>query len=379
MPARRASAGSASGSTRCLRASARISNSRASASSSRAGSKASASRGAVERVLGLGRLDHRPVERRQRLGQQVMLAGDPVEPPRRLAELGEAALRALQQRRDRRRARRRAARRPAWSARRPASASSSPGSGASRSSSSTAWSSHSRSRSASSCARAGLGERCLGRAQRAARPRRPARCRCRPKASSRARWPRGFSRPRSSCWPWISTSSAPSSRSRPAETGWSLTKARLPPSALTMRRMTSGSPRLAGQAVLVEQRRARDGRPRSSKATLTDACAWPRADQAAVGARCRARGRARRAGSTCRPRSRRSARRGPARTRGRASRSARRRGSRGRSAWTSPSCQARRLQAVIAAATAVSAPACGWGDGAAVRPSAAGAWRWTSS
>ena len=38
-------------------------------------------------------------------------------------------------------------------------------------------------------------------------------CRAGRTASSRARWPRGLSRPRSSCWPWISTASAPMSRS----------------------------------------------------------------------------------------------------------------------------------------------------------------------
>ena len=40
-----------------------------------------------------------------------------------------------------------------------------------------------------------------------------------PKASSSARWPRGLSRPRSSCWPWISTSRPPSSRSSAADAG----------------------------------------------------------------------------------------------------------------------------------------------------------------
>ena len=187
-----------------------------------------------------------------------MLGRDPVEPPRRLAELGErrppspaagAAIVAELVAEPRARLHRRRAA--------PARLSSSPGSGASRSSSSTAWASHSRSRVGLLVRRAGRGERAprppARRAQAAAAGAGvdPA------EASSRARWPRGFSRPRSSCWPWISTSSAPSSRSSPAETGWSLTKARLPPSALTMRRMTSGSPGSRAEAVLVEQSQRR--------------------------------------------------------------------------------------------------------------------------
>ncbi len=47
---------------------------------------------------------------------------------------------------------------------------------------------------------------------------------------------------RSSCWPWISTSARPSVRSVCTLTGWSLTKARVRPSAIwTRRRMRSPS------------------------------------------------------------------------------------------------------------------------------------------
>src|SRR5215207_8032760 len=63
-----------------------------------------------------------------------------------------------------------------------------------------------------------------------------------PKASSKARCPRGLSRPRSSCWPWTSTARAPISRSNPAGTDAAPTNARLPPSALRERRRINGSP-----------------------------------------------------------------------------------------------------------------------------------------
>ena len=219
-PSSAASAGSASASTRCLRASARISNSRASASSSRAGSKVSASAARGERVLGLGRLDQRPVERRQRLGQQRMLAADPLEPAQRLAQLRQRRLRS-----------------PSSKAGRPAarsSASRAPFCMLARSSASSASSPCSRRQPAELGDRmfepfaVARRERQSSRAPRRAplRPRpRPRQARSaapasiRPKESSRARWPRGLSRPRSSCWPWISTSSAPSSRSRATEAG----------------------------------------------------------------------------------------------------------------------------------------------------------------
>ena len=64
----------------------------------------------------------------------------------------------------------------------------------------------------------------------------------RPKLSSSARWPRGFNRPRSSCWPWTSMASAAASRSSDAGTLAAPAKARLPPSAFSERRRISGSP-----------------------------------------------------------------------------------------------------------------------------------------
>ena len=93
--------------------------------------------------------------------------------------------------------------------------------------------------------------------------------------------------------------------------------------------------RLAVQPVLGEQRAAPDGPAGSSKATLTTACAWPGADQAAVGARAERQAE--------RVEQDRFARPGLAGQHAEArpefeverSRSARRRGSRGRSAWES--------------------------------------------
>ena len=46
--------------------------------------------GASDPVLGLARLDHRPVERRQRLGQQGMVGGAALDPPRRQREAAPA-------------------------------------------------------------------------------------------------------------------------------------------------------------------------------------------------------------------------------------------------------------------------------------------------
>ena len=51
--------------------------------------------GALQPLLGLARLDHRAVERGERLGQQRMLLGDPVEPPRRHAQRRQRRVRAF--------------------------------------------------------------------------------------------------------------------------------------------------------------------------------------------------------------------------------------------------------------------------------------------
>ena len=53
--------------------------------------------GARDPVLGLARLDQRPVERRQRLGEQRMIGGAALDPPRRLAQLRQRAVRSAEQ------------------------------------------------------------------------------------------------------------------------------------------------------------------------------------------------------------------------------------------------------------------------------------------
>ena len=71
-------------------------------------------------------------------------------------------------------------------------------------------------------------------------PRRPASSR--PNASSRRRCSSAPTSARSSCWPWISTSIAPISLRSETPQGWSLTKARVLPSAVcTRRRMSAPS------------------------------------------------------------------------------------------------------------------------------------------
>ena len=49
----------------------------------------------LQPLLGLARLDHRAVERRERLGEQGMLVADPVEPSRGGAKLRERGIRAV--------------------------------------------------------------------------------------------------------------------------------------------------------------------------------------------------------------------------------------------------------------------------------------------
>ena len=122
----------------------------------------------------------------------------------------------------------------------PASCSSSPGCGWNAASSATACSSHSRSRAAFSSASRAISKRDLASCH-AAKLADTVAVSLRPKASSNPRCPRGFSMPRSSCWPWISTNAAPTSRKSAAEQGWSLINALLPPSAFTERRMIKGS------------------------------------------------------------------------------------------------------------------------------------------
>ena len=173
--------------------------------------------GAGDPVLGLARLDHRAVERRQRFAEQRMIGGSALDPPRRLAQAARARLRSRRAARRGRSAIRRPSAPACIAARSSARRVSSPSSGASASISPHACASHSRSRSAAAALGARLAQLGLdpgdlvpsGSTSRASSL---------PKASSRARWPLGLSRPRSSCWPWISTASAPMSRSSPAGT-----------------------------------------------------------------------------------------------------------------------------------------------------------------
>ena len=53
--------------------------------------------GARDPVLGLARLDERAVERRQRFGEQRMVGGPALDPPGRLPELRERAVRPAEQ------------------------------------------------------------------------------------------------------------------------------------------------------------------------------------------------------------------------------------------------------------------------------------------
>ena len=139
--------------------------------------------------------------------------------------------------------RRRARRRPTFSScircwRRSASSVSSPASGASSSSSATTWRAYSSSR-----------WRALDHGPAGGRP--PLRPRCsagmavggrvdvrrhgRHRRRARRDGVAASTRARSACWPWISTASEPISRIRPAETGLSLMKARVRPSAYCTR------------------------------------------------------------------------------------------------------------------------------------------------
>ena len=116
------------------------------------------------------------------------------------------------------------------------------------------------------------------------RPARPAPVSSLPKASSSARWPLGLSRPRSSCWPWISTASAPRSRSRPAGTLAPPTKARLPPSLFSVRRTISGSPG-SGSMPCSSSSAMRRMAGGSSISAETDAASCPPRTSAGVGPR----------------------------------------------------------------------------------------------
>ena len=244
--------------------------------------------GAGDLVLGLAGLDQRPVERGQRLGQQRMVGGDPLDPPRRLAaSCASAAVGPAEQvvepaSASRSALRRRLHRRPRLGQLR----SSSPGSGASAAISPTAMVEP----VAVALGRRRAPARCLGQfglQPRRPRPRaaRPRAVSIRPNASSKARWPRGLSRPRSSCWPWISTSpcgdvAQQSMRAPPAPPA----KARLPPSALSVRRSSSGSP---GSRAMPCSASSGEGGMVGAAArisALTLACALPRADQPGVGA-----------------------------------------------------------------------------------------------
>ena len=157
--------------------------------------------------------------------------------------------------------------------RRSASVVSSDGSGLSLRNSSTAW----RSQSASRCARS-TSARCV--ASSSSRVRRSfhslasaaASLSRSPKASSSRRWVAASTSARSSCWPWISTSATPSVRSACTLTGWSLTKARVRPSANCVRRRISSS----SAWMPLSAASARTGwSAGSSKAAVTCPCSAP--------------------------------------------------------------------------------------------------------
>ena len=151
--------------------------------------------------------------------------------------------------------------------RRVASAVSSPACGASFSSSSTAWRSQSPSRLArSTSARCASAASCAVRRASHSASTLPASSSSPPKASSRRRWVAASTSARSSCWPWISTSAEPSCFITCTLTGWSLTKARVRPSANCTRRRISSS----SAAMSLALRMARAGCERAiSKEAVT--------------------------------------------------------------------------------------------------------------
>ena len=147
---------------------------------------------------------------------------------------------------------------------------SSPGCGSSWSSSRVAWrrkSSSARTKASAASASASALRACPSAAQaaRTPAPSTPA------KRSSSRRWPRGFSRPPSSCWPCSSTSVSASARSTSTDTLRSLTQAVLRPSRSVMRRtITSSSPPIPASA-----RTSRAAWPsgRSNTAVTSPCCA----------------------------------------------------------------------------------------------------------
>ena len=139
-------------------------------------------------------------------------------------------------------------------------------------------------RARSRCVRASLGSVARRLAQRSHRPRARPRPRASspPKASSRARCMAGSTSARSSCWPWISTSAAPMARRACTLTGWSLTKARVRPSAIcTRRRIRSPSMSMS----LPRGGAAAGCRRGRSKTAVTWPCVCAGAHERAVAAR----------------------------------------------------------------------------------------------
>ena len=94
-----------------------------------------------------------------------------------------------------------------------------------------------------------------------------------PNASSSRRWVAVSTSARSSCWPWISTSTAPRLLSACTLTGWSLTKARVLPSANCTRRRISASS--AVDPVVLHAARAPDACGGSSNIAVTWPCSAP--------------------------------------------------------------------------------------------------------
>ena len=228
-----------SGAILCLRASARSSNKRSSISSSRAGSYSIARAAAFNlSSASLASITARSSDvsasankgwasaNRSSLRAALRMSDRPLLGPSKLSStvFKSSAMRSPF----------------CMSERSPASCSSSPGCGWNAASSETECSSHSRSRAAFSRASRAISSRDLASCH-AAKLAETVAVSLRPKASNKLRCPRAFNIPRSSCWPWISTKAAPTSRKSAAEHGWSLINALLPPSAFTDRRMIKGS------------------------------------------------------------------------------------------------------------------------------------------
>ena len=231
---------------------------------SRSASRAAPDRRPERRAPAPAHLPRRPLDHArssgQRVGQGGMLGRDPVEPARRLAELGQAAVGALHAGRRWSRARREPCAAACRAKRRQRS--SSPAGGANLSSSSTACAAN-RGRSWPPRAprtrrQLRLGVCTRARAAAAGAPS------IRPKPSRQPRWPRGLRRPRRRAGRESRQGWRRAAR-RPAATGWSSTKARLPPSGLDRAADDQGSPASCASPFSSSKARAAWPRPISRR------------------------------------------------------------------------------------------------------------------